>query len=179
MTIDIVELVLVPPLTAGLAAWLTYLFTVRQSTGHERFSLRRSAADDLYLPLRQLQAVVRKHGRVEVTNAEAAFAFKTFFDSVDRQEHRLPDRWRHLSRSMRAAAGTALGAVSFVDLDPSVENLELAVPDAQWQDYADDYIDYVLHGVMVWGDSLRGGPSELLDFDKWLVHTGRREPFGS
>src|SRR5690242_12526025 len=63
MTFDIVELVLVPPFTAGLAAWLTYLFTARQSTGHERYSLRRSAADDLYLPLRQLQAVIRKHRR--------------------------------------------------------------------------------------------------------------------
>ena len=179
MTLDIVELVIVPPVTAGLAAWLTYVFTVRQAAGGERYSLRRAAADDLYPTLRQLQRVVRKHGRIEVSVAEVAIAFRVLFEALGRQEHRLPESWRHLSRSMRAAAGTALGGVSFVDLDPRAETLELADPDGHWHDYADDYIDYVVYRVMRWGDSLRGRALEMLDFDTWLVRTGRREPFGS
>lgn len=77
----------------------------------------------------------------------------------------------------RAAAGT-VGAVSFVDIRPDAAAEPLEEPDGLWQDFADDYIGYVLDRIMRWGDASESGGSELLPFDPWLVRTGRQETMG-
>jgi hypothetical protein len=163
------------PVTAVLATWLAYHFARRQGSADAVRAERATAASDLYGPLRELQALLRKHGRMPVTESEAASAFRTFFDAFDRHRHRLPDDWAHLSRSIRAAAGTALGAVAFIDLDPTAEYLELAEPDGKWNDYADDYIDYLVDRVMRWAGPGLPRAQQLLGFDPWLERTGRKE----
>lgn len=126
------------PLTAVLAVWLAHHLTGRQTGGDAATVARALAATDLYTPLRGLQSLIRRHGRVLVEPAEVAQAFRSFYDADDRHRHQLPLPWAQLRRSVRAAAGTALGGISFVDLDPAVEHLELAEPDDIWRDYADD-----------------------------------------
>jgi hypothetical protein len=174
MTFAIAELAAVP-VTAFLAAWLTDRFSRRQRSTDAVRAERMTVASDLYGPLRELQSLLRKHGRLPVTESQAASAFHSFYDSYARHRHRLPDNWLHLSRSVRAAAGTALGAVAFVDLDPTVEFTELAEPDGQWRDYADDYIDYLVDRIMRWAGPGLPRAQELAPFDPWLVSTGRRE----
>jgi hypothetical protein len=177
MTFAIAEL-LSGPLTAVLAVWLTYRLTVRQNGGEAAATSRASAATALYVPLRDLQSLLRRHGRVPVTPAEVAIGFRAFYAADDRHRHELPRSWAHLRRSIRAAAGTALGGVAFVDLDPTMESFELAEPDARWADFADDYIDYVVDRVMRWGGPNRWKGDGLEAFDPWLVRTGRRDPVG-
>jgi hypothetical protein len=92
-----------------------------------------------------------------------------------RSRHALPDGWTDLSRSIRAAAGTALGSVAFVDLDPTADHIALAEPDGKWRDYADDYIDYLLDRVMRWAGPGLPKAQQLLAFDPWLERTGRKE----
>jgi hypothetical protein len=166
------------PLAALLAVWLTYRLTGRQTGCEVATVAHAAAATDLYSPLRDLQSLVRRHGRVTVTPAEVAHAFRCFYDADDRHRHQLPEGWAHLRRSIRAATGTALGGIAFVDLDPTTESLELAEPDARWGDYADDYIDYVVDRVMRWGGPTRLKDDGLEAFDPWLVRTGRRQPVG-
>ena len=45
-----------------------------------------------------------------------------------------------------------------------------------WQDFGDDYIDYVLDALLRWGDTQ--DRRKMLTFDRWLVKTDRREPIG-
>lgn len=174
MTFAIAELA-AGPVAAILAAWLTYRFSRRQVSTDAVRAERMTAASDLYGPLRELQSLLRKHGRLPVTESEAASAFRSFYDSYARHRHCLPESWLHLSRSLRAAAGTALGAVAFVDLDPTVEFADLAEPDGQWRDHADDYIDYLVDRIMRWAGPGLPKAQELTPFDPWLVRTGRRE----
>jgi hypothetical protein len=174
MTFAIAELA-AGPVTAILAVWLTYRFSSRQVSSDAVRAERTTAASDLYGPLRELQSLLRKHGRLPVSESEAASAFRSFFDAYARHRHRLPNGWLHLSRSIREAAGTALGAVAFVDLDPTAEFVKLAKPDGQWRDYGDDYIDYVVDRIMRWAGSGLPKAQELLAFDPWLARTGRRD----
>ncbi|GHJ59549.1 hypothetical protein NOK12_20670 [Nocardioides sp. OK12] len=48
----------------------------------------------------------------------------------------------------------------------------LADPDFKWQDFADDYLTYVLDAVVRWGDGDRSA-RKLRNFDSWLAITGR------
>jgi hypothetical protein len=98
--------------------------------------------------------------------------------AFDRNAHRLPDGWRHLSRSIRAAVGTVFGGITFVDLRPDAVELALEEPDFMWQDFADDYLGYAVYWLLMWGDSTTKRRQELWDFDTWLVRTERREPLG-
>lgn len=46
--------------------------------------------------------------------------------------------------------------------------------DFKWQDFADDYLTYVLP-VVRWGDGQRSA-RRLQDFGSWFKETGRRDP---
>lgn len=177
MTVDVAQLFagLVP---IGISAWLAFFFAGRQSRKQEKRGHRLLSAADLAQPLRDLRTLVRKHGRVDIQDGEVASAFQSWFEAMDRHQHRLPSEWRHVSRSVRAAAGTVFGPVSFVDIRPDTAREPLEDPDILWQDFADDYLGYVLDRIMRWGDSSESGRSELLQFDPWLVRTGRRMPIG-
>ncbi len=62
---------------------------------------------------------------------------------------------------------------------PDTKELDLEEPDAMWQDYADDYLDYVANAILRWGDSSRDAPKSLMTYEAWLVRTDRRKPYGA
>ncbi|NYD40064.1 hypothetical protein [Nocardioides panaciterrulae] len=166
-------------LVALATTWSGYAFGVRQERDKEGRGRRFTAAADLVAPLRVLQRLVRRFGREDVARDEVADAFQHWFAAYDDHGHRLPQEWRHLSRSVRDATGTVFGGVSFVDLRPDARELDLAEPDGMWQDYADEYLDYAARSILRWGDSGKDTPKQLMTYEEWLVRTGRREPWGS
>lgn len=48
-----------------------------------------------------------------------------------------------------------------------------------WQDFADEYLDYAARSILLWGDSSKDAPKQLMTYEEWLVRTGRREPWGT
>ena len=69
---------------------------------------------------------------------------------------------------------TIFGGVALSDIRPDERDAELTEPDFLWQDFADDYLTYVISGVARWGDDQRV-PNRIHDFDSWLRVTGRAE----
>jgi hypothetical protein len=134
-----------------VGAWTVYHFTKRQALAAEQRTRALAAAADLAQALRELQMLMRKQGRVEVDQREVADAFSRWGQALDRQQHRLPDDWRHLRRSVLAAAGTVFGGIAFTHLRPDAADPPLEEPDFLWQDFGDDYIDYVLDERPRWG----------------------------
>ena len=45
-----------------------------------------------------------------------------------------------------------------------------------WQDFADEYVDYIAASLLTWGDTSREAAKQVLGYDDWLVKTERREP---
>lgn len=164
--------------SAVLSGWLGYLFGVRQERDKERRARDFTAATDLVAPLRELQRLLRWFGREEVGKDEVADAFLAWSTAFDHHGHRLPRQWQHVGRSVRDATGTVFGGVSLVHLRPDSSRMDLGEPDAMWQDFADDYLDYVARCILNWGDSAREALKGVLNYDLWLVQTERREPIG-
>lgn len=159
-----------------VSAWAGYTFGVRREGDAERRMRDREAAMSLVEPLRVLQRLLRTHGRDSVTKDEVASAFLAWAQACDDHGHRLPLQWRRVIRSVRDAAGTVFGGVSLIHLRPESRHFDLGEPDEMWQDFADDYIEYIAASILTWGDSSREASKRVLGFDDWLVKTERREP---
>jgi hypothetical protein len=82
--------------------------------------------------------------------------------------------WRHIRRSVLAALGTVFGSVALIHIRRDTADYPLEKPDFVWQDFRDEYIDYVLDALLRWGDSQ--GRRKIQQFDPWLVSTGWRRP---
>lgn len=162
------------------ASCLTWRLTTKSVREAEVRVLRREAAVELSVPLRQMQTLIRRHGRTDPppSPGEVASAFVAWTTAFDQFGHRLPDRWQHVGRSVRAASGTVFGPVTFADIRPESAGEALEVPNFVWQDFGDDYIDYLLRAFLPWGDSLTDGRRIVWDFDGWLRETGRRDAPG-
>jgi hypothetical protein len=164
----------VPGLIAGLfGSYTAYRLSTRTARDAESRAIRREASADLSAPLRDLRTMTRRWGRAELSQAEVASAVVAWSEAFDRQGHRLPDKWRHVGRSVRAAVGEVFGGVAMVDLRPNMGDYPLAEPNFKWQDFADDYLTFVLNAVVRWGDA-QPRSTTLHDFDSWLYATGRR-----
>jgi hypothetical protein len=61
---------------------------------------------------------MRRQGRVSVSQAEVAGAVSRWGQGLDRQDHPLPEDWRHIRSSVLAAVGTVFGAVAFTHIRP-------------------------------------------------------------
>ncbi len=48
-----------------------------------------------------------------------------------------------------------------------------------WQDFADDYLDYLARHLLEWGDCNRIASKDVMTYEKWLVRTERRQPIGT
>lgn len=177
MSIDLAQLA-AAILPAVIASWVSYRLGRRRGREDRILALRVTAAAELAEPLREMRRLVRKHGCVQIGETEVPNAFTTWFDAFDRHHTRLADSWQHLGRSIRFAVGTVFGASSFIDLRPDADTWPLDEPDSLWQTFADDYLGYTLDSLTRWADDEPGASKVLLDYDKWLVQTGRREPFG-
>lgn len=162
-------LTLVGPLGTGvLLGVLGDRLALRRENGRDRLARARDAAQALLPPLRRLRDLARDsqhethHPRVW---SEAIAAFARCCDDVG---HRLPDNWRHLRQSVRAAVGEFVGGVAMADLDKRMVDYPLAAPDPEWLMHAVDYLEYVVRLVQQWQDE----PSHrrvLLGFDAWLA----------
>lgn len=115
---------------ALLAASLAYAFGVRRERAKERRARTLVAAGELAGAIRNLQGVLRRHGRDAMPSDEVSAAFTAWADSCDRHSHRLPGGYRHIARSVRDATGTVCGGISMVHLRPDSEQLGLADPHA-------------------------------------------------
>jgi hypothetical protein len=156
-----------------------YAFGVRRERDKERRDRNFTAAAELTPPLRELQRLLRWLGRVSFEQEEVSAAFVSWSKAYDAHGHRLPREWRHVAGSARDAAGTAFGGVALVHIRPDTTHLALDEPDAMWQDFADEYLDYVARSILERGDLSRKAPKELNTYEAWLVRTGRRQPYGS
>ncbi len=98
-------------------------------------------------------------------------AVGALFTAMDGVITRLPERWGHLERSLRAALGEVVGPVAVSDVDPEMREYELAEYSRQWAMHAEEYFDYVIHRLQRWRDDPKRGDvvaPELLSFDGWL-----------
>ncbi|WP_261819852.1 hypothetical protein [Nocardioides sp. OK12] len=162
-----------PGLLSGLVgSYAGYRLSGRASRAAETRSIGREAAADLCAPLRDLRSMSRRWGRVELAQGEVGSAVIAWSEAFDRQGHRLPTDWRHVGQSVRAAVGEVFGGVAVADIRPEMAAYPLADPDFKWQDFADDYLTYVLDAVVRWGDGDRSA-RKLRNFDSWLAITGR------
>ena len=152
---------------ALLGSFAGYRMATRAARSADQRSIRREAAADLSAPLRDLRTMTRRWGRVELSSAEVSSAFLAWSEALDRQRHRLPDDWRFVRRSVRAVVGEVFGGIAIVDLRPEMGEHPMAEPNLLWQDFADDYLSYVLDAVVQWGDGQRSR-IRLHDFDTWL-----------
>jgi hypothetical protein len=161
-------------LAAFVSSYAAYRFTGRAGRASESRAIRREAAADLSSPLRDLRSMTRRWGRVDVSQEDVVSAVMAWSEAFDRQRHRLPKQWLHVGRSVRAALGEVFGGIALADLRPDMVSDPLTEPDFEWQDFADDYITYVLDAVVRWGDG-QGSKLRLHHFDSWLDATGRRD----
>lgn len=166
---------------ACLVSWLSYRLGGRAARDTDSRTLRLASAEQLAGPLRQLRVLLRSHGRIQPapSSGSVAAVYLAWTAAFDRVGHRLPEKWQHIGRSVRAAAGEAFGAVTFADIRPETATEPLAEPDYKWQEYADDYLDYLLAAVLRWGDSTDPRTRELWQYDPWLRNTGRTGPVGA
>lgn len=165
---------MLPGVLSGLVgSYAGYRLSCRATRAADSRSICREAAADLSAPIRDLRSMTRRWGRVEVGQGEVGSAVVAWSEAFDRQGHRLPAEWRHIGHSVRAAVGEVFGGVVMADLRPEMADFPLAKPDFKWQDFADEYLTYVLDGVVRWGDGERSARG-LRDFDSWLEATGRR-----
>jgi hypothetical protein len=164
---------------ALLTCWVGYASGIRRERERGRRGRNLTAASELVAPLRALQVLLRQFGREDLAKSDVARAFLKWSKAYDGHGHRLPDQWRHLARSVRDATGTVFGGISLVHVRPNVKKLDLAEPDALWQDFADDYLDYAASSILRWGDSSVDAPKSLMSYEAWLVTTGRRKAIGS
>lgn len=160
---------------AVVTGWQGYLFGARQERDKERRARDFTAASELVAPLRELQRLLRCFGHEQVSKDEVASAFRMWSTTFDQHGHRLPRRWQHVDRSVRAAAGTVFGGISFVHFRPDSNRMDLGEPDAMWQDYADEYLGYLARCILNWGDTARVVPQVVANYDVWMVQTERRE----
>lgn len=159
-------------ISALIATYAAHRLQGQASRSAERRTVRREAAADLSAPIRDLRSMSRRWGRVELAQQEVSSAVVAWSEAFDRQGHRLPTEWRHLVRSVRAAAGEVFGGVVLADVRPDMATYALADPNDRWQDFADDYLTYALNVVVRWGDG-DNSIKNLRTFDSWLQATGR------
>jgi hypothetical protein len=168
-----------PVALALVTAALAYAFGTRQEQQKERRARRLAAATELASALRNLQRVVRRHGHDNLSTDEVSDSFMALARACDNHTHRLPVTYQHIGRSVRDATGTVFGGVSLVHLRPDTQQLDLATPHRMWQDFADDYLDYLARSLLEWGDSERTGSKDVMTYHSWLLRTERRQPVGN
>jgi hypothetical protein len=163
-------LALLGPLGSGIALGvLGDRLALRREHGRDRVSRARDAAEALLPPLRRLRDLARDSQYDEHHPRAWSEAMTGFARTYDDVGHRLPDGWRHLRQSVRAAIGEFVGGVVMADLDKRMVEYALATPDREWLSHAIDYLEYVVNRLQRWQDEPLRRRDVLLDFDAWLA----------
>jgi hypothetical protein len=146
--------------------------TLRREARNDQIALAREATSRLLPELRRLRDLARDSRHDELHPRAWAEAITGFTRAYDDFGHRLPDGWRHVQRSVRAAVGEFAGGVVDADLDKRMVDYPLPVHDHVWLNNAIDYLEYVIWKVQVWNDAPLSRQVQrlpLLAFDPWLA----------
>jgi hypothetical protein len=174
MTVDLLS-VMATGLVSAVTALSGVVLGSRLLVGRERDADRvarcRESADAFLGTLRTLRDVARDSGRDESFDAHRWSEGITAFGRVwDDHGHRLPDNWRHLDRSARAAVGEFAGGVAMSHSDKRMVDYPPPAFDPVWHDNAVSYLEYVIYQLQRWRDEPTPDPRKqgLRDFDAWL-----------
>jgi hypothetical protein len=169
------------PLVSGVALGvLGDRLTLRRDAHNDQIALAREAAGRLLPELRRLRDLARDSRHDELHPRQWGEAVTGFTRAYDDYGHRLPDRWQHVQRSVRAAVGEFAGGVVDADFDKRLVDYPLPARDYTWLNNAIDYLEYVVWMLQVWNDSPLGRRvrrRQLLASDPWLEwRHGARPP---
>lgn len=158
-----------------LAGVLGDRLVVRRQRATKREEHAQDAAALLIPAVKELRRLVRESDHQAQPSQAWTAAWLAFTDAYDDVGHRLPDGWRHLERSVRAAIGTFVGGIAASDSDTRMRDYAVAPHDEEWRRNADDYLDYALHSLRTWNDepARTGRAKPLLAFDPWLKRDQR------
>lgn len=162
-----------------ISEWFGHVLTVRAEENKEDRVRRRAAAAELISPLRELQGLLRRYGLECVSRDEVDSACRRWAVAMEEFEEDVSLKPRYALRNVQQAVGVVFGGVAYIHTQPDAKRMELGTPDAMWQDYAEEYLGYVAKRLQRWGHSRRGEPVAIESFDRWLVKTERRDPFGT
>lgn len=149
----------------------------RMTENQTRWAHRRASAGRLQnalLPLRRLMAQLSFSTEV----SEWKSTFTVAIHALQSERARMPSGWGHLEQSVREAVACAVG-LGLADREPVQDCERHFHRDNTWLMFAADYLDYLLPVIGRWGEdssTRRAQNTELADFGKWLVRTGRHEP---
>lgn len=149
-------------------ALVGHRLSCRQARTELREQSRRDAAAELCAALIDIRAIVRSSRYEPVTPADVARSAVAWGEACERQNHKLPDSWGHVRRSMRSALGEHFGAVVFADLDPTATRFELPEVDPEWQENVEYYLHYAIDRLARWGEGELDNRTTLMNFDAWL-----------
>lgn len=152
---------------AVLPSWLSYRLAERSRRNEQC----RGAARELTEALEALRSVVRRHGEVSLTPAEASAAVLGWGTAFARHDHELPTTYRRIDRNVQAALGELLGLVALAHRFPRFTDAPLAAPNSEWQENAELYLGYCRERIAEWGDGKL--QRKVLSFDEWLARRRR------
>lgn len=168
-------------LAASVGAFLSARFGGRQRAQADEVKQRRSTASAIIDQLLAVRALLReaRHFRDVAVWRDA---IEALYDALDNARYRLPDGFRHMKRSVRAAIGEATG-LSLTDSWPRSQNDtdDLAEHSDAWTTNAIDYIDLLVDALRAWRDARPKSADRISvrSFDSWLAVTERYVPGGA
>jgi len=164
-------------LGAFVGAFLSSRFGYQQSALAEGDRHRRLAAEAALPHMVDLRRLLRnaEHSR---SIKEWASVTESTYEALDDARHLLPQRLKHLKRSVRASIGEAIGGLAVANVDPGMLDFELAPYDYRWTSYASEYLDGAIDCMREWRDASRSKASgvSMRNFDDWLAVTKRYTP---
>ncbi len=162
---------------AALAAFLGSRFGQARAERHRLAERRRELADACIGSMQIVRALFRDAERNTHPGAWE-LPLLDMFEAIDDARHLMPNKLRHLHRSLRAAMGEGLGGVARVEFDSRFRDVKLMDYDERWAGYAREYLERAIDVVRLWRDASdsRSNKIHLLNYDEWLSATGRYHP---
>ena len=154
-------------------ALLEFIHGSHRDRARDRRDRRRASAEGLLSDLRPLHRRMRK---IDFSRNPVKWSqdIERALQCIEANQSLLPNEWRHLYRSIRAAVGeaTGLGWSEVLGGKPS----KVASFDALWIEYGAGYVGYAIAKIERWQDAYRDASARrvrLADFDTWLRLNGK------
>ncbi len=161
-------------LAAGIGAYLSGRYGQRSTEAEFRRSRRHVLADTSIEAARVLRAALH-NSEPGWTGRDWERVLGDVYDALNAAAPVLPDRMRHLRRSIRDACGEALGGVARFGRAQIHEHPEPAAFDPVWSENARDYLDVAIGSIRRWKESKERDASTVRapTYDEWLRSQGR------